>query len=129
MIPPRISTLELKQAQEVRLYPMKLQIGAASRIVNLKLFFLVAFLFVVGGCRSRMGTTAPAIEFSKIPPAAQGGRERVDTISGRAVGAHAGQHVVVYARSGPWWVQPWPDQPLISIQADSTWSTQTHLGI
>jgi len=26
------------------------------------------------------------------------------------------------------WVQPWPDQALIPIQADSTWSTLTHLG-
>ncbi len=25
-------------------------------------------------------------------------------------------------------MQPWPDQSLIPIQADSTWSTQTHLG-
>jgi hypothetical protein len=52
----------------------------------------------------------------------------VDTISGRVTGARLGQQIVVYARSGPWWVQPWPDQALIPIQADSTWSTTTHLG-
>jgi hypothetical protein len=92
------------------------------------MFFLLLCSVVMSGCRSRPDTTVPAIEFSKVPPAAQGGRERVDTVSGRATGAHAGQHVVVYARSGPWWVQPWPDQPLIPIQADSTWNTSTHLG-
>src|SRR5215813_12653932 len=82
----------------------------------------------LGGCRSQLTSTAPSIEFTKIPPAAQGGRERVDTIAGRVSGARPGQSIVVYAHSGPWWVQPWPDQALVPIQSDSTWSTQTHLG-
>ena len=75
-----------------------------------------------------MRPAGPIIQFTKIPPAAQGGRERVDTITGRVTGAHPGQQIVVYARSGPWWVQPWPDKPFIPIQADSTWGTSTHLG-
>jgi hypothetical protein len=70
----------------------------------------------------------PVVEFTTIPPAAQGGRERVDTIAGRVSGARPGQQIVVYARSGPWWVQPWPDKAFIPIKADSTWSTPTHLG-
>jgi hypothetical protein len=76
------------------------------------------------GCHS----DHPTIEFSKIPPAAQGGRERVDTISGRVSGARSGQQIVVFAHSGPWWVQPWPDQALLPIRWNSTWSTSTHLG-
>jgi hypothetical protein len=83
---------------------------------------------LLSACHARQGNPAPTIEFTKIPPAAQGGRERVDTIAGRVAGAHAGQQIVVYARSGPWWVQPWPDKPLIPIQSDSTWGTSTHLG-
>jgi hypothetical protein len=81
-----------------------------------------------GGCRSRDGAVAPAIQFTKIPPAAEGGRERVATLSGRVRGARPGQQIVVYAKSGPWWVQPWPDQPFTPIQADSTWTVSTHLG-
>lgn len=80
------------------------------------------------GCQGQPSNSPPTIEFRKIPPAAQGGRERVDTIAGRVTGARPGQRIVVYARSGPWWVQPWPDQPFIPIQSDSTWSTTTHLG-
>jgi len=91
------------------------------------LVFLAA-CSALGGCQSRPASTQPSIEFTKIPPAAQGGRERVDNIAGRVVGARPGQAIVVYARSGPWWVQPWPDQAHISIQSDSTWSTPTHLG-
>jgi hypothetical protein len=89
---------------------------------------LAAFCVLSIGCQSHKNAGGPAIEFTKIPPAAQGGRERVDTISGRVRGARPGQQIVVYARSGPWWVQPWPDRPYIPIQPDSTWSTPTHLG-
>jgi hypothetical protein len=82
----------------------------------------------LSGCQSHKINDNPSIEFSKIPPAAQGGRERIETIAGRVNNARAGQEIVIYARSGPWWVQPWPDHPVIQIQKDSTWSTETHLG-
>jgi len=89
---------------------------------------LVSCCILLAGCHSQKDTQGPSIEFTKIPPAAQGGRERVDTIAGRVRGARPGQKIVIYAHSGPWWVQPWPDQALIPIKADSTWSTSTHLG-
>jgi hypothetical protein len=90
--------------------------------------FLLVFCIVLSGCQKPQGNTGPSIQFSKIPPAAQGGRERVDSIAGRVIGASPGQQIVIYAHSGPWWVQPWPDRPFIPIRADSTWSTDTHLG-
>jgi hypothetical protein len=93
-----------------------------------KRVLLLLLCVLLGACRAQQGSIQPQIEFSKIPPGAQGGRERVDTIAGRVIGARPGQQVVVYAKSGPWWVQPWPDQPFIPIQSDSSWSTQTHLG-
>lgn len=95
--------------------------GILSATVFLSAVALVA-------CWSEKPQETPSITFTKIPPAAQGGRERVDTISGRVSGARPGQRVVVYAKSGPWWVQPWPEQPFIHIESDSTWETQTHLG-
>ena len=95
--------------------------------LTVALFLTLAIL--PSGCRQpQKSSQLPAIEFTKIPPAAQGGRERVDTIAGRVTGARPGQQIVVYARSGPWWVQPWPDKPFISIRPDSSWSTETHLG-
>jgi hypothetical protein len=95
------------------------------RRVSVWPLFLVLFFC---GCHAQKSPAGPAVAFSKIPPAAQGGRERTAVISGRVSGARPGQQVVVYARSGPWWVQPWPDKPFIPIQADSSWSTPTHLG-
>jgi hypothetical protein len=97
--------------------------------VLLKRMLFLAFCFALNACHTRQtNTQQPSIEFTKIPPAAQGGRERIDTISGRVNGARPGSQIVIYARSGPWWVQPWPDHPFIPIRADSTWSTETHLG-
>jgi hypothetical protein len=90
--------------------------------------FVLASALLFTGCGSQKAPAVPTIEFTKIPPAAQGGRERVDTIAGRVSGSRPGQEIVVYARSGPWWVQPWPDKPFIPIQADATWGTSTHLG-
>src|SRR6476659_2574616 len=60
------------------------------------------------GCHSQKSSAGPSIEFTRIPPAAQGGPERVDTISGRSRNARPKQQIVIYARSGSWWVHPWP---------------------
>jgi hypothetical protein len=89
---------------------------------------VLVVIVLLSGCHAQKPAAAPAVSFTRIPPAAQGGRERVEVISGRVSGARPRQQIVVYARSGPWWVQPWPDKPFIPIQADSTWSTPTHLG-
>ena len=100
----------------------------AATLVTRSSLALISFCILLGGCHSQKDKQGPSIEFTKIPPAAQGGRERVDTIAGRVKGYRPGEQIVIYAHSGPWWVQPWPDQALIPIQTDSTWSTSTHLG-
>jgi hypothetical protein len=113
------------------------EIAGASRIEAacetcpvLRILSAIVFLSAAAllACQSEKPQETPSITFTKIPPAAQGGRERLDTISGRVFGARPGQRIVVYAKSGPWWVQPWPEQPFIPIEAASTWSTRTHLG-
>jgi hypothetical protein len=96
--------------------------------VFLQRSLLLVLCIALNSCQSHKPNSEPSIEFTHIPPAAQGGRERVDTISGRVRNARPKQQIVLYAHSGPWWVQPWPDHPFIPIKADSTWSTETHLG-
>ena len=92
------------------------------------LILTIGFSFALQGCRAPKSDGTPTIEFTKIPPAAEGGAEKFATIAGRVSGARAGQRVVVYARSGVWWVQPFTEQPFTPIQANSEWSTVTHLG-
>jgi hypothetical protein len=89
---------------------------------------LLVFCIALNSCQSNKANSGPSIEFTHIPPAAQGGRERVDTISGRVRNARPNQQIVIYARNGPWWVQPWQDHPFIPIREDSTCSTKAHLG-
>ena len=67
---------------------------------------LVVLCTGLNSCQSHKANSGPSIEFTHIPPAAQGGRERVDTISGRVSNARPKQQIVVYAHSGQWWVQP-----------------------
>jgi hypothetical protein len=91
--------------------------------VLLRQALLPLFWIALTSCQSHKANSGPSIEFSKIPPAVQGGRERVDTIAGHVKNARPGQQIVIYARSGPWWVQPWP---LISDRdGDRWWRTRT----
>ena len=86
-------------------------------------------LFVfINGCTTRQAATKPSIEFSVIPPRAEGGPDKRTPIAGRVTGARAGQQIVLFAKAGIWWVQPTTDEPFTSIQSDSTWSNSTHMG-
>ena len=95
---------------------------------GLTLALILACCFALHGCHSQITETAPTIEFTKVPPAAEGGRDRFGTIAGRVSGARQGQQIVLYARAGPWWVQPRVEAPFTPIQPDSTWSAEIHLG-
>src|ERR1700678_3221238 len=92
-----------------------------------RMLLLVACV-ALNSCQSRK-TNTPSIEFTKIPQAEQGGPENVGTIAGRVHGSRAGEQIVIYAHSGPWWVQPYYDHPFVPIQSDETWSPATHLGL
>jgi hypothetical protein len=103
---------------------------AAKKLARNLIIFsgILGLNFAGEGCHSQTSSAGPSIEFTHIPPAAQGGRERLDTISGRVRNARPKQQIVIYAHSGQWWVQPEPERPFIPIAADSTWTTETHLG-
>jgi hypothetical protein len=83
---------------------------------------------LAGGCRARQGGVEPSIEFTTIPEARVGGSERLAPVSGRVTGARPGQQIVLFAKSGVWWVQPLTVQPFTTVQPDSTWSNRIHLG-
>jgi hypothetical protein len=80
------------------------------------------------GCGSETPKADPSIQFSAIPPAAVGGSDRVAAIGGRVTGARPGQRIVIYTRSGVWWVQPTTAQPFTTVELDGTWKSGIHLG-
>jgi signal transduction histidine kinase len=100
--------------------------GWANRFMRRR---LVTVLFVLlTGCTSRPINNSPTIEFTTIPRADQGGPIKIATIAGRVVNTRPGQKIVLYARSGAWYVQPYADQPFTNIQSDASWTSPTHLG-
>ena len=71
---------------------------------------------------------APVLEFTVVPEATAGGSRRLERIAGRVAGARPGQRIVLFAKSGIWWVQPFTDRPFTAIAGDSTWTSTIHLG-
>ncbi len=81
---------------------------------------------ILSGCA--VSTNQPSIEITQMPREDKGGGWELDDVKGRVIGAGSGHQVVLYARSGGWYVQPFANQPFTRIQADGTWSNKTHLG-
>lgn len=52
----------------------------------------------------------------------------LDIIEGRVTRGNPQLQLVLYAKSGKWWVQPTVSEPFTTIRPDSTWTNETHLG-
>ena len=83
---------------------------------------------LVPACRKETHHDAPSIVFTRIPQADPAGVARNDIIEGRVIGGSPGQKIVLYAKSGKWWVQPLVDQPVTNIRPNAKWTNATHLG-
>jgi hypothetical protein len=93
------------------------------RACSFTAFGLLGFLF--GSC----GSPRPAsLQFTRIPEAGPGGAGKTVRIAGRATGTKPGQRVVLFARDGTWWVQPFASRPFTEIQPDHSWANETHVG-
>ena len=79
--------------------------------------------------RSSYAHVDPTIEFIQVPEAGPGNPDKVDPIEGRVTGAPPSTRLVLYALSGVWWVQPFPERPFTEIQPDSKWKSITHPGV
>ena len=80
---------------------------AVSNSLGWERALLLFFYILLSGCHSRQGTPAPSIEFTKIPVAAVGGLDNMDSIEGRVIGLRPEQRIVLYAKSGGrWLIQP-----------------------
>ena len=90
--------------------------------------YLVLAVAACIGCGRLPAKSVTTVQFTSIPPANPGGPVAMGSIAGRINGPLQGFRVVLYARSGRWYVQPYADQPFTAIRSDSTWSSPTHLG-
>jgi signal transduction histidine kinase len=99
-----------------------------SKRLCLKKALLLGLCVLLAGCGARYSNGGPSIEFTKVPHAGEGGPDKLEAIEGRVTGVRSGQQIVLFARWGPWWVQPLADQPFTRIEPDSTWKSSTHFG-
>jgi signal transduction histidine kinase len=103
--------------------------GNHNRICSRKVIAcLVLAVSACIGCGHLSANGGPSIQFTSIPPVNPGGPVAMGSIAGRVNGPFQGFRVVLYARSGRWYVQPYADQPFTTIRSDSSWSSATHLG-
>ncbi len=79
-------------------------------------------------CRQEARRAAPSISFTRIPESDATGSARNDIIEGRIAGGAPGQKLILYAKTGKWWVQPLVDQPITNIRPNFRWTNATHLG-
>ncbi len=99
-----------------------------STALHLARVLLALIPIGAAACGVRQDQVRPSIEFIEVPEAAPGGSGKRVPIRGRAIGARPGQQIVLFARSGVWWVQPLTAEPFTKLEADSTWSNTIHLG-
>jgi signal transduction histidine kinase len=93
-----------------------------------RVVFIVLTLLAGVGCGHSPTNVKPSIQFTRIPPVNPGGPLTMGSISGRISGPHDGLKLVLYAKSGRWYVQPYTERPFITIKPDSSWESPTHLG-
>src|SRR3954454_21716094 len=78
--------------------------------------------------RAQQDVMRPSIEVTRVPFTDKGGVATMGTIEGRVVGGRPEQKIVLYAKSGSWYVQPYVYQPFTKLESDMSWITSTHLG-
>jgi hypothetical protein len=99
------------------------------RRIDRALLVAVAVASVIAvGCRNSSAGGKPSIALTEVPIAAEGGADKFAPIAGHVSGARPGQRLVLFAKSGIWWVQPSVAEPFTEIAADGTWRNKTHLG-
>jgi signal transduction histidine kinase len=103
------------------------QLKAIGSVQIFRISLGLLLVLLLSACAARR-TDKPSIEWTSVPKADKGGGTDLETISGRVTGARNEHRIVLYARSGAWYVQPYADQPFTTIQPSGTWTSATHLG-
>ncbi len=85
-------------------------------------------LVVLGACNNAQRSGTPSVTFTKLPEFGPGSSMQMQEITGRTTGAKEGEKIVLYARSGDWWIQPVVEKPFTTVEKNSSWKNQTHPG-
>lgn len=89
---------------------------------------VVCTFCLLAGCHLQQRDPDSRVQFTRVPPATNGGPDVLDVIEGRVTAGNPQLQLVLYAKSGKWWVQPTVGEPFTALRPDSTWTNSTHLG-
>lgn len=112
----------------IRRVNSQLENSASSKLIWKRVPLMVICCMLLSGCSSKSQGAGPSIEFTRVPPAEVNRTDKLDIIQGRVIGARPGQQVVLYSKTGNWWLQPLSTLPFTKIQPDSNWINSIHLG-
>ena len=102
--------------------------GCAHLALSRRRVLGIAPAVLCQACGRKHSGNTPSIEFTRVPQADPAGSGRNDIIEGRVTGGAPGEKIVLYAKTGKWWVQPLIDQPLTDLRPNFKWTNATHLG-
>ena len=77
---------------------MKIGIHNSSMLM----YFPMIVGLLLAGCKSQI---KPTIAITQVPTATIGGPSQMEPIAGSVTHAESGDQVVLYARSGVWWLR------------------------
>ena len=83
---------------------------------------------LVSGCKRALKPAKPAIVLEQVPAALHGGSDPLGRIAGKVTNSEPGAHIVLYARNGSWYVQPFRSRSQTEVAQDGTWNNVTHFG-
>jgi signal transduction histidine kinase len=99
-----------------------------NSVVMLTALLLLASWDAVHSVIAQNNGSAPTIEFTVVPMTDKGGVNTNGTIEGKVVGGRQDQLIVLYAKSGEWYVQPFWETPYTKLESNGTFKNSTHLG-
>src|SRR3954468_23535355 len=90
-------------------------VATLLRTASMAVAIVVAF---TSACTKATTGGQPSITLTEVPQAGAGSSERLAPIAGWVSGARPGRRVVLFAKSGMWWVQPLVAKPFTDIAPD-----------
>jgi len=123
LLAPQLSSL-------IRRFHSEYENSVPSNLIWKSTLIVACCFTLLAACHSRADGARPSIEFTRVPPAEEIRTDKLDIIQGRVIGARPGQLIILYVKTGSWWLQPLSNMPYTAIKPpDSTWVNSTHVGL
>jgi hypothetical protein len=107
----------------------QIQFQSNAQLRSLAILVIAGLLLTLTAChKTAQPSLEPRISFTQVPQWDLGDLNQQDVMEGIVSGSRAGQHIVVYSKTGGlWWLQPRLDSPFTPILPGGVWRNEMHL--